>query len=56
MSLTSHLSQLREKHARLDQRIEEAARHPSTDDLEVTALKRQKLQLKEEIERLSASR
>lgn len=52
MSLSSHISQLRQKHEALDRRIEEAARRPGTDDLEITAMKRQKLQLKEEIAKL----
>ncbi len=56
MSMTSHLSHLREKHAVLDRRITETAKRPAADDLELTALKRQKLQIKEEIERLSAAR
>lgn len=54
MTLTSHLSSLREKHAVLDRKIQEAARRPATDETELTALKRQKLQIKEEIERLSS--
>lgn len=55
MNLSSHISQLRQKHETLDREIEEAVRRPGTDDLEITAKKRQKLQLKEEITRLSAS-
>lgn len=56
MSLSSHIIQLREKHAVLDRQIEEATRHPSSDDLELTAMKRKKLQIKEEIARLSAAK
>ncbi|MEL6217494.1 MAG: YdcH family protein [Pseudomonadota bacterium] len=55
MSLTSHITQLRQKHETLDREIEQAMRQPATDDLEITAMKRQKLHLKEEITRLSAS-
>ncbi|GMG82085.1 hypothetical protein LNKW23_12980 [Paralimibaculum aggregatum] len=54
MSLTSHISQLRDKHADLDRQIEEANKRPGTDELELTAMKRRKLQIKEEITRLSA--
>lgn len=53
MTLASRLTELRKKHAILSQKIEEEQRHPAFDDLLVTALKRQKLQLKEEIERIS---
>lgn len=52
MSLSSHLEELRKKHQLLSQRVEDAQRSLSTDDLEITTLKKQKLRLKEEIERL----
>ena len=55
MSLSSHLQELRKKHATLEQEVEEAQRSPSTDDLQITALKKQKLRIKEEIERISAT-
>ncbi|MEM9146999.1 MAG: YdcH family protein [Pseudomonadota bacterium] len=55
MNLSSHISQLRQRHETLDRQIEEATRQPGTDDLEITAMKRQKLHLKEEIVRLSAT-
>lgn len=53
MSLTSHLSELKKKHASLSIQVEEAQRAPSTDGLQIATLKKQKLKLKEEIERLS---
>lgn len=53
MSLTSHITELRKKHEALDHRIEEEQRRPSANELTLAALKRQKLQLKEEITRLS---
>ncbi|HEU0223349.1 MAG TPA: DUF465 domain-containing protein [Paracoccaceae bacterium] len=53
MSLSSHLVELRRKHESLAQIIEEEARHPSADQLRLTALKREKLKLKDEIARLS---
>lgn len=53
MSLQSHLSELQRKHAALSVRIEEEQRSPGSDDLEVNALKREKLRLKEEIARMS---
>ncbi|OSP55750.1 YdcH family protein [Pseudoruegeria sp. SK021] len=53
MSMTSHLQELRKKHQTLSDRVEEAQRSPASDGLEVKALKKQKLQIKQQIERLS---
>jgi hypothetical protein len=55
MSLSSHLQELRKKHEHLSNEVEQAQRSPAVDDLQITALKKQKLKIKEEIERLSAS-
>lgn len=55
MSEASHLSQLRAKHAALEEKIEEELKHPGSDDLTIAALKRQKLQLKDEIIKLSSA-
>ena len=53
MTLSSHLQELRKKHQFLSDQVEAAQRSPSTDDLIITDLKKQKLRLKEEIQRLS---
>jgi len=53
MSLSSHLTELKKKHQHLSVEVEEAQRAPSVDGLELANLKKQKLKLKEEIERLS---
>lgn len=53
MSLSSHLQELKRKHQTLSEAVEEAQRAPSVDGLQVAALKKQKLRLKEEIERIS---
>lgn len=53
MSLTSHLQELRKKHQTLSEAVETAQRQPATDDLEIARLKKRKLQLKEEITRLT---
>ena len=52
MSLESHLTELVRRHQAIDgrDRLEEA--HPSVDDLKLHELKRKKLQLKDEIEKL----
>ena len=54
MSLESHLSELRRKHAVLEEKIEGEARSPGSSDLEIKALKQEKLRLKEEINKLSS--
>ncbi|MEO0991492.1 MAG: DUF465 domain-containing protein [Pseudomonadota bacterium] len=53
MSLSSHLEELRRKHANLSLEVEEAQRNPATDALVISQLKKQKLRIKEEIQRLS---
>ena len=53
MSVSTHLDQLRQKHEALKAKIKEEQRHPGASDLEITALKREKLHVKEEIHRLS---
>ncbi|WP_368344979.1 YdcH family protein [Pelagovum sp. HNIBRBA483] len=53
MTLSSHLEELRKKHQHLSDAVEEALKSPSSDDLEIVKLKKQKLQIKEEITRLS---
>lgn len=55
MSLTSHLQELKRKHEKLSSEVEVAQRSPGVDDLEISRLKKEKLHLKEEITRLSAS-
>jgi hypothetical protein len=56
MSVSSHLSQLRQKHEALSQRIEDEQQRPGSDDLQVTSMKRKKLLLKEEISKLAMQR
>lgn len=53
MSLQSHLTELRRKHETLSTRIEQEQRHPGSDDLQISCMKKEKLKLKEEIARLS---
>jgi len=55
MSVENHVKALKEKHANLDSEISKAQASPGTDSLDITAMKREKLALKEEIERLSAA-
>ncbi|KAA2314608.1 DUF465 domain-containing protein [Pseudooceanicola sediminis] len=53
MSLSSHLEELKKKHASLSAAVDQAHRSPGTSDLEITALKKRKLALKEQISRLA---
>lgn len=52
MSLQNHLSALEKRRELLKKEIEACEAHPSVDDLKIAALKRQKLQIKDEIARL----
>ena len=52
MSMQSHLAQLEQHHATLEDQIQQAQKHLSIDDLELAELKRRKLSLKDEIARL----
>ena len=52
MSLANHLEELQRKHGDIERELDEAMLHPSVDDLEIVSLKRRKLALKDEIEKL----
>ena len=52
MAMQTHLAELERRHQALEEEINEALAHPSTDDLKIAELKRRKLQLKDEITRL----
>lgn len=47
-----HLAELKRRHKALDREIADAVKHYSTDNLVIGDLKRRKLHLKEEIERV----
>jgi len=53
MSLNAHVQELKKKHETLSKQVEAAQRSPGVDDLEIARLKKRKLQIKEEISRLS---
>jgi hypothetical protein len=55
MAMDMHLAELERRHAAIEREIEEAMRHPGTDTLALTELKRRKLVLKDEIERLKVA-
>ncbi|WP_375260983.1 YdcH family protein [Palleronia sp.] len=53
MSVSSHVQELRRKHQALAAEVEAAQRRPAFDESELKQKKRQKLRLKEQIERLT---
>jgi hypothetical protein len=52
MAIQAHLVELERKHKSLESELHEALIHLSTDDLEIAELKRRKLMVKDQIERL----
>ena len=55
MSLNGRISELAAKHRHLDEQIAAEQKRPSSDDLTVKDLKRQKLKIKEQLRQLKAS-
>ncbi len=49
-----HLETLKTRHRNLDAEIQETARRPSCDDLEIASMKKEKLRVKEEIAQFAA--
>lgn len=49
MALSAHLTQLNSKHATLEQKIQAEMRSPMPDHLRISELKKQKLQIKDQI-------
>ena len=52
MSMQSHLAELEKRHQALEDELTDCLTHPATDDLRIVELKRRKLHVKDEIERL----
>ena len=55
MALQGTIEDLTEKHNKLEQLIAAEMAHPDWDEVRVAALKKQKLRIKDELERLRAS-
>jgi hypothetical protein len=55
MAIQAHLVELERKHKVLENELHEALLHLSTDDLRIVELKRRKLLVKDQIERLRHS-
>ena len=54
MSMQAHLAELERKHQALESELADALAHPSVDDMTIAELKRRKLQVKDEIARLTS--
>lgn len=52
MNLESRIAALRQRHAELDEKIQKEEAHVAFNSVEVQRMKMEKLQLKEQIERL----
>ncbi|QJP16457.1 DUF465 domain-containing protein [Starkeya sp. ORNL1] len=52
MSMQAHVAELERRHQALDRELREELNHPASDDAKITDLKRRKLQLKDQINRL----
>jgi len=52
MAIQAHLAELERKHEALKKQLHDALTHPSIDHVEIVELKRRKLMVKDEIERL----
>jgi hypothetical protein len=55
MALQGHIQELSEKHKKLEELIETEMTHPDWNEVRVAALKKQKLRIKDELERLRSS-
>jgi hypothetical protein len=55
MALQGHIQELSDKHRRLNELIESEMSHPVWDEARVAALKKEKLRIKDELERLRTS-
>ena len=53
MATSTHLAELVRQHRMLNDELAEALQHPSVDDSTLAELKRRKLQLKDEMARLT---
>ena len=52
MTVQTHLAALENKHSQLEKKLNDAIASPSSPDQEIVDIKRKKLHLKDEIERI----
>ncbi len=56
MAVESHIREITDKHRKLQELIEAEMAHSAWDEMRVAALKKEKLRLKDELERLRTDR
>jgi len=54
MAMQGHIQELSEKHKKLEELIEAEMAHPDWDEVRVSALKKEKLRIKDELLRLQS--
>ncbi len=55
MTIQAHLASLEQKHGALEDELQTVLLSPSADDREIADIKRRKLRLKDQMERLKSS-
>ncbi|WP_320198218.1 YdcH family protein [Agrobacterium sp. rho-13.3] len=55
MTIQAHIASLEKKHGALEEELETVLASPSSDDQQIVDLKRKKLRLKDEMQRLKIS-
>ena len=55
MAVESHISEIADKHRKIQEQIEAEMAHSGWDEMRVAALKKEKLRLKDELERLRSA-
>lgn len=56
MALEAHVAELTDKHRALEQKLENELARPSVDSIVISELKREKLRIKDELERLKGEK
>ena len=54
MTIQAHIASLEKKHGALEEELEVTLASPSSDDQEIVDIKRRKLRLKDELQRLKS--
>ena len=55
MTIQAHIASLEKKHGALEEELQVVLASPSADDREIAELKRRKLRIKDQVQRLQAS-
>ncbi|MBB4143896.1 DUF465 domain-containing protein [Rhizobium lemnae] len=56
MTIQAHIASLEKKHGALEEELQSVLASPSSDDTQIAMLKRRKLRLKDELERLKKTK